>query len=135
MWLKVRSGGLLRNLDRTARSEEERVLAVFDYLDSKAHGPEYRGCPFIHSSLRDAEHAGAVYALVRSYKRSLREHVFNLLDDGRDNRGELAGQITVLLDGAVAEAYLRGVEHPAGAAKRAATTLLRCRDRPSDVAR
>ena len=116
----------LREIEKKAdRTEEERVLAIFDHFDRKAHRADYRGCPFIHASLQDAEPAGPIYELVRSYKRSLRDHVFRLLKEGRANRAELADQIVMLLDGAVTEAYLKGVTHPGSSAKRAAATLLR----------
>lgn len=119
---------ILRELGETetaGRSEEDRVLALFDHLDGKTRGADYRGCPFIHASLQAAEASGPIYALVRSYKRSLREHVFGLLDHGRPNRADLADQILILLDGAVTEAYLKGVAQPGSSAKRAAATLLR----------
>lgn len=115
----------LREMDTTGRSEEARILAVFDHLDAKSHVPDYRGCPFVHASLQPAEPAGAVYALVHAYKRALRDHVFGLMAATRANRAELADQIVLLLDGAVTEAYLKGVAQPGSAARRAAVTLLR----------
>ncbi len=105
-------------------SEEDRICAVFDYFDSKADVPDYRGCPFIHVSLQAADSAGPVYTLVHLYKRALCEHILGLLDESRENRVELADQIVILLDGAVTEGYLKGVAHPTIAAKRAAITLL-----------
>ena len=118
----------LGELATPGRSEEQRIVAVFDHLDGRSHGTDYRGCPFIHASVQAAEPSGPIYALVRSYKRSLRDHVFGLLDDNRANRAELADQIVILLDGAVTEAYLKGVAQPGSSAKRAATTLLRAAD-------
>lgn len=115
----------LREMETKGRSEEERILAVFDHLDGKSHEPDYRGCPFIHASLQPAEPSGPVYALVHAYKSSLRDHVFGLINDTRANRAELADQIVLLLDGAVTEAYLKGVAQPGRSAKRAAATLLR----------
>ena len=120
----------LRDITTEGRSEGERVLAVFDHLDGKTHGANYRGCPFIHASLQAAEPSGPIYALVQSYKRSLCEHVFELLDEGRPNRADLADQILILLDGAVTEAYLKGVAQPGSSAKRAAKTLLRATNTP-----
>lgn len=114
----------LRCLKTSGRSEEDRVIAVFRHFDGKAPRIDYRGCPFIHASLQAAEPSGPIYALVRSYKRALRRCVFALLDEKRANRAELADQIVILLDGAVTEAYLKGVAHPGRAARRAATALL-----------
>ena len=115
----------LREMETAGRSEEARVLSLFDHFDRHANEADHRGCPFIHASLQAAEPAGPIYALVHSYKRALREHVLGLLDEDRADRAELADLIVILLDGAVTEAYLKGVSHPARTAKRAAATLLR----------
>lgn len=114
----------LRNVNKAGRSEEKLILGVFDYLDSKAKRDDYRGCPFIHASLQDGEPSGAVFELVSSYKRALREHVFGLLDQSRKNRADLADQLLVLLDGAETERYLKGVTNSTNSAKRAAKALL-----------
>ncbi len=114
----------LRHINKAGRSEERRILAIFDYLDSKGQEDGYRGCPFIHASLQDGEPSGAVYELVSSYKRALREHVLGLLDESRRNREELADQLLVLLDGAETERYLKGVTNSTNSAKRAAKALL-----------
>lgn len=121
----------LREMETTGQSEERRVLGVFDHLDGKSHGADYRGCPFIHASMQAAEPSGPLHALVHSYKRALREHVFGLLDERRADHADLADQILLLLDGAVTEAYLKGVANPVGSAKRAAVTLLNAGRRPT----
>ena len=114
----------LGELSAERPSEEERVLAVFDFLDGKSGVADYRGCPFIHASVQAAEASGPIYSLVRSYKRALRDHVFELLDEDRVNRAELADQVLILLDGAVTEAYLKGIANPVRSARMAAKTLL-----------
>ncbi len=115
----------LSEMETSGRSEAENVLAIFDHFDRSEHEADYRGCPFIHASLQAAETSGPIYAIAHSYKRGLREHIVHVLDEGRRNRAELADQIVLLLDGAVTEAYLKGVADPVTAAKRATATLLR----------
>jgi len=115
----------LGEMERSGRSDEENILAIFDHFDRSEHEADYRGCPFIHASLQAADASGPIYAIVHSYKRGLREHIVHVLDEGRRNRAELADQIVLLLDGAVTEAYLKGVADPVAAAKRATATLLR----------
>lgn len=115
----------LGELETSGRSEEESILAVFDHFDRSEREAGYRGCPFIHASLQAADASGPIHAIVQSYKRGLREHIVHALDEGRRNRAEVADQIVLLLDGAVTEAYLKGVADPMTAAKRAAATLLR----------
>ena len=115
----------LSGMEASGRSDEEDILAIFDHFDRSGHEADYRGCPLIHASLQAAEALGPIYAIVQSYKRGLRDHIFQLLSEGRRNRAELADQIVLLLDGAATEAYLKGVADPVAAAKRAAATLLR----------
>ena len=113
----------LSEMETSGRSEEENILAIFDHFDKSGHEADYRGCPLVHASLQAADASGPIYAIVHAYKRGLREHIVHVLE-GRRNRAELADQIVLLLDGAVTEAYLKGVADPVAAAKRAAATLL-----------
>ncbi|WP_395682047.1 TetR/AcrR family transcriptional regulator [Inquilinus sp.] len=106
-------------------TEEERVEAMFDQVGAAAARPDYRGCPFIHASLQEAEPAGPLHSLVQAYKRELRGQILAALAEERSNRSELADQILLLLDGAVTEAYIKGVANPIGMAKRAAVALMR----------
>lgn len=115
----------LRSMTTLGGSEEARIVALFDRLSGMDDDADPRGCPFIHASLQAAEPGGPIHALVRSYKRALRDHVFALLDADRAGRADLADQIVLLLDGMATEGYLQGVAHPMSAAKRAATILLR----------
>ena len=115
----------LSEMETSGHSEEENILAIFDHFDRSEHEADYRGCPFIHASLQAADASGPIHAIVHSYKRGLREHIVQVLGAGRRNRAELADQIVLLLDGAVTEAYLKGVANPMGAARQAAATLLR----------
>ena len=114
----------LSEMETSGRSDEENILAIFDHFDRSGHEADYRGCPLVHASLQATDASGPVYEIVHSYKRGLREHILHVLDEGRRNRDELADQIVLLLDGAVTEAYLRGVADPVAAAKRATATLL-----------
>ena len=107
------------------KGEEDNILAIFNRLDGYACRVDFRGCPLIHASLQMADITGPVYEIVKRYKQRLRNHVYELLDERRSNRSELADQILVLMDGAVTEEYLRGVNEPIAAAKRAASILIR----------
>lgn len=117
----------LRALDGLERptSEDARVQAIFDFFEARAAQPDRRGCPFIHASLQEAEPSGPVHAVVRSYKRNLREFILRTLADDRENRAEVADQLVLLLDGAVTEAHIGGVDDPIASARRAAAALLR----------
>lgn len=115
----------LRGLNSAGLSEEARIHQLFDHFDLKAQTSDHRGCPFIHASLQAVDPTGPIHELVTSYKRALRDHVLGLLDEHRADRAEQADLILILLDGAVTEAHIKGVEQPAASAKRAISTLLK----------
>ena len=117
----------LQAIETRGKSEEQRIHDLFDHFDLKSKAVDYRGCPFIHASLQAADPVGPIHDLVSTYKRTLRDHVLGLLDNGRTDRTELAEVILMLLDGAVTEAYLNGVDDPATSAKRAVSILLKAR--------
>lgn len=114
----------LATLAEAPGTESERILAIFDHFDRGRAEAAYRGCPFIHASLQEHDPSGAVHGLVREYKRALRTHVMELLDASRRDRAILADQVVLLLDGAVTEAYLGGVDEPVRAGKSAVARLL-----------
>lgn len=119
--------GVLAELDRiddSNASEEDRVSTLFEHVEINVNGGPFRGCPFVHASLQDAEPLGPVYNLVHSYKLALREHIFGMLNERRGNRNDLADQLLLLLDGATTEGYLKGVANPGKAALKAAIVLL-----------
>ncbi|MGI6853100.1 TetR/AcrR family transcriptional regulator [Mesorhizobium sp. 1B3] len=107
-----------------AGTEQARIEGIFDLFARGTLRADYRGCPFIHASLQEGEPSGPVHAVVQRYKRALRDQVFRALDEERAERSHMADSIVLLLDGAVTEAYIKGVAEPIAVAKRAAEILL-----------
>lgn len=118
----------LRSMDTRGRSEEERLVDLIEQVEKDMSCDDARGCPFIHASFQDPEAWGPMYTLAQAYKRSLRDHLYSILDHDRSNRAELADQLLILLDGFTTESYLRGAPNPGKSTKRAALTLLRFSD-------
>lgn len=106
------------------KDEKSRIAALVTHFGRNVHKPNFRGCSFIHASLQEANPHGPLYAVVQTYKRALRGRVFAALEPRRRNRELLTDQIVILLDGAVTEAYIKGVGDAITAAKHAALTLL-----------
>ena len=106
------------------KDEKGRIAALVTHFGRNVHKPDFRGCSFIHASLQEADPHGPLYAVVQAYKRALRGRVFAALQPKRRNRELLTDQIVILLDGAVTEAYIKGVGDAITAAKAAALTLL-----------
>jgi AcrR family transcriptional regulator len=116
----------LKDAQRSSRTEEERIAAIFDLFGAATGKADYRGCPFIHASLQEGQPDGPLYSLVQAYKRELRAQILTALEETRRNRSDLTDQILMLLDGAVTEAYIKGVADPIEVAKRAVALLMRC---------
>jgi AcrR family transcriptional regulator len=117
----------LKRLDAVLAGETndvKRIASLFAHFGRNIDKPNYRGCSFILASLQEADPESAIHGLVRSYKKALRQRIHDALDDRRKNRSLLADQIVLLLDGAVTEAYIKGVADAMSAAKAAALILL-----------
>jgi len=106
-------------------TEAKRIARLFRHFGRNAHKPSFRGCRFIHASLQEADPDGPIRGVVQTYKKALRQRVLGALDGKRRNPELLADQITLLLDGAVTEAYIKGVDDPLTAGEKAAITLLK----------
>ena len=123
---KMAEAGLAR-IDAVIAAETDekgRIDALFTHFGRNVHKPDFRGCSFIHASLQEADPHGPLYAVVQAYKRALRGRVLAVLAPRRPNRELLTDQLVILLDGAVTEAYIKGVGDAITAAKAAALTLL-----------
>jgi AcrR family transcriptional regulator len=99
---------------------ESRPLAVFDALAERFRRRDFRGCAFINTIVETADPTSAAHRVADEHKRKLTAYVAGLLADAgyRDHK-VLAGQLVLLMDGALVTA-LR--EQSASAAERAKST-------------
>lgn len=102
-----------------------RLLAVFDNLSVIVADPEFRGCRYQAAdlALADPEHPG--HAVTREY----REHVLALLERelvalGHREPGRAAGQLFLLINGALASGGTRPGPAPAALAREMAEHVL-----------
>lgn len=98
------------------------ILALFDLVRTWAEEPGYRGCAFLNALGElgtDAEVAGAVRAHKADWSATLDELVA-----AGPWPPDVAGQLAVLLNGAMATTAVVGSSAPAVAARAAAETLL-----------
>jgi len=110
----------------------EQLLGYFDYLERVFASPAYRGCPYVNAvcELSDPRHPAAIIA--RRFKLERREWIRALLLRlGASDPDELATQIQLLIEGAVASTLVRGDPALARAARGAAETLLDASLNPS----
>jgi AcrR family transcriptional regulator len=103
----------------------EQVLAVFEGLKRGFASRGFRGCPFVNAvaELGEPTHAARGIAVAFKEQRRLwfREMLTRL---GAEDPDGVATQLSLLLDGAIAAALVRGDPMMARAAREAARTLL-----------
>ena len=104
----------------------EQVLAVFDRLERNCASEGFRGCPFVNAvaELGEPTHAARDIAVAFKEQRRIwfREMLTRL---GAGDPDSLATQLSLLVDGAIATALVRGDPAMTRAAREAACTLLR----------
>lgn len=115
-----------RHITPSDAPAEEQILGVFDRLEKAFGHPNFRGCPFVNavSEISDPKHPGRGIAL--RFKEERRQWFKSLLERLKvKDPDELATQLSILTDGAIATALVRGGPALARSARAAAQTLLR----------
>ncbi|MEV0174303.1 TetR/AcrR family transcriptional regulator [Streptomyces sp. NPDC050803] len=102
---------------------EERILAVFDWLEQWFGEPGFRGCAWINSYGELGATSARVTAQVRAHKRAFREYLTGLVTDA-GLPGAAAGQLFLLAEGAMVTAGITRSTEPAREARAAARLLL-----------
>jgi AcrR family transcriptional regulator len=124
--LRRRDGAVRAAIGRhvaAATTPEERILAVFDFLDEWFREPDFRGCAFINSFAELGGTSEGVADLVRVHKQALRDQLSDLVAAAGHPR-EFADQLVILANGAMVTAAIGGSPEPARQARDAARTLL-----------
>ena len=104
----------------------EQILGIFDRLERVFGSTGFRGCPFVNAvaEIGDPKHAASGIAV--KFKEGRRQWFKSLLERLKaGNPEELATQLAILTDGAIATALVRGDPACARSARAAAETLLR----------
>jgi AcrR family transcriptional regulator len=108
------------------KSPVEQILATFDSLERRFAAKDFRGCPFVNAVAEMGPKDRAVKKIATAFKESRRLWFRDLLIKlGVADPEALATQLTLLVDGAIAQDLVRDDPAMARAAKVAATALLR----------
>ncbi len=101
----------------------DRVLAIFDDLAKNLKAGGFRGCAFL---MAVAEQNGSIRIreTARAYKLFLRNQLHALLKGHVPKSGQVADQLMLVYEGAIATAVLRLDSNPAAQARRCAKILL-----------
>jgi AcrR family transcriptional regulator len=105
----------------------EQILRNFDRLDRAFATPDFRGCPFVNAIGELGDNAAAgIKKIARSFKEGRRAWFRDRLRELKvTNAEELATQLQILIDGAIAANVVRGDKAAARTAKQTARLLLR----------
>src|SRR3954468_5445352 len=96
----------------------EQILATFDSLERRFASKDFRGCPFVNAVAELGAEDKAVKKIAIAFKESRRLWFRGLLDQlGVADADGLATQLTLLVDGAIAQDLVRDDPSMARAAK------------------
>jgi AcrR family transcriptional regulator len=103
----------------------EQILATFDSLERRFASKDFRGCPFVNAVAELGAADKAVKKIAVAFKESRRLWFRDLLARlGVADADGLATQLTLLVDGSIAQDLVRDDPSMARAAKQAARVLL-----------
>ncbi|MBT1621735.1 TetR/AcrR family transcriptional regulator [Curtobacterium flaccumfaciens pv. oortii] len=117
-----------------ATTPRDKLLAVYDFLESWFGDDTFRGCGFINAFGELGATSPAVAEIARDHKDSFQRFVQELTAEvvtDPDGAEELAAQLALLAEGAQTTAAIAGTTEPAAHARRAASTLIDAATGPS----
>ena len=101
----------------------EKVLAIFDFLDSWFRQPDFHGCAFINVFGELGPSSPQATRTVRAQKRSFQRYLARLVAEA-GAPDDVAAQIAILVEGAQTTAAIAGRPDAARQARAAAEVLL-----------
>jgi AcrR family transcriptional regulator len=108
------------------KAPAEQILGTFDSLERRFASKDFRGCPFVNAVAELGPKDRAVKKIAIAFKESRRVWFRDLLLQLEvADADDLATQLTLLVDGAIAQDLVRDDPSMARAAKEAARVLLR----------
>jgi AcrR family transcriptional regulator len=119
---------LKRRFNQSPASDKppaEQILATFDSLERRFASKDFRGCPFVNAVAELGPADKVVKKIAVAFKESRRLWFRDLLARlGVADADGLATQMTLLVDGSIAQDLVRDDPSMARAAKQAARVLL-----------
>lgn len=127
-YLRLRDERWWQRLERLSEGlvkPRERILAFFDGYRDSAVEDEFRGCPFLNGAAEIIDPDHPAYGIIRDHKRATTARLKSLArEGGAADPGALAWHLTLLLDGATAQANVVKSSEPFQHARAAAEILL-----------
>jgi AcrR family transcriptional regulator len=95
-------------------SPKEKLLAWFEACEQRIEEPGFRGCPFLNAMAEIADTAHPAYQSSVKHERALRDGLAQLSREaGARDPEQLADQLLLVVNGALASASLFGEASPA----------------------
>lgn len=117
--------GLMRDIERKAKTPRDRILAIFDYLGDWFAKSSFTGCTFINATAEYAELDNPIHAAAAEHKRLIYGYIFDLAKaTGAKDPDTLANGLALLVEGAVVMAHVSGNKDASSQAKKTAEILL-----------
>ncbi|WP_042426136.1 TetR/AcrR family transcriptional regulator [Streptacidiphilus anmyonensis] len=114
---------LVAHVETSADTPEERIPAVFDWLESWFARPDYRGCAFVNSFGELGGTSPQVAAAARRHKEAFHAYLRGLATSAGATE-DVGAQIALLAEGAMTTAAISGTPSASRQAKQAARLLL-----------
>jgi len=115
---------LLQHLE-TVPTPKDKLLAIFNVFAELQTQPSFRGCPFINAAAEFAEEGGPVQKAVAEYSEASGKIIADLARAaGIDAADELAGQLAMLISGAMTSEQMRKGTGAMLSARKAAEILI-----------
>lgn len=116
---------LEREVEAPGGEPRERLLLVFDVLAAWFRQPDYRGCPLVNAALELADAGHAAHAMCAEHRRELHAYLARLADEaGLARPDELAGELQLIVEGAIVTALVQDATQAGERARAAAVTLI-----------
>ncbi|MES2194514.1 MAG: TetR/AcrR family transcriptional regulator [Pseudomonadota bacterium] len=117
--------GRFTKAPRSGKPPAEQILGTFDRLERGFASKGFRGCPFVNAVAELGTEDQSIRKIAVAFKESRRLWFRDLLQQlGVADAEGLATQLTLLVDGSIAQDLVRNDPSMARAAKEAAKVLL-----------
>ncbi len=104
---------------------QQKLLAIFDAFAELQANPAFRGCPFINAAAEFADEGGSVQQAAADYTGAFRKLMADLASEAGIARAEeLAGQLAILIAGAMAAEQVQRGSGAMRNARKAAEILI-----------
>jgi AcrR family transcriptional regulator len=115
----------MREVERRGRTPKERLLVVFDILETWFSSRDFHGCLFVNAAAEFHQAADPVHRAAAEHKRLIRDFFERLAGEaGAPDPAGLARQLNLLLEGAIAIAHVQGDAAAAADARATARILI-----------